>query len=55
MTRVIYERRSITDAFNGRPFERSVKEFRFAFVAFLFCAYVDLLGPGADYERARFA
>jgi hypothetical protein len=55
MTRVIYERRTITEACHGKPFTRIEKHFRFAFVAMLFCAYVEVLGPGACYERARFA
>lgn len=55
MTKVIYERRSLTEACQGRPFHRTEKQFRFTILAFLFCVCVELLGPGACYERARFA
>jgi len=55
MTTVIYERRTITAACRGEPFIRSEKQFRFAILAMLFVMYVQLLGPGRDYERATFA
>jgi hypothetical protein len=55
MTTVIYERRSISEALSGQPFKRSEKQFRSGFAAMLFVMYVELLGPGRDYERATFA
>jgi hypothetical protein len=55
MTKVIFETRTIAEACQGKPFTRTEKHFRFAFVAMLFCIFVEVLGPGACYERARFA
>jgi hypothetical protein len=55
MTKVIFETRTIADACQGKPFTRTEKHFRFGILAMLFVMYVELLGPGADYERARFA
>lgn len=51
MARVIFETRTITDALQGKPFERSEKVL-FAPLALLVVAYIKLLGPGRDYERA---
>jgi hypothetical protein len=55
MTKVIYERRTIAEACQGKPFTRTEKLFHFGIVAMLFVMYVELLGPGRDYERATFA
>lgn len=55
MTRVVYERRTIGEAVTGQPFTRRDMQFRSGLVAMLFVAFVQVLGPGSDYERATFA
>lgn len=55
MTKVIHETRTIRAAMFNQPFVRSEKTFRFAFLAMLYVIFIELMGPGYDYERAEIA